>query len=288
MRPFEKSSAALAVVSILAIVFLLAACNRPAGELPADTMATYVAATLTAAPTLPPSLTPPPTATPVLPPTETPTATPTEGPSPTALPPELPPDDPRFGLNLAAPHYTDDFSSQLTWFGPNFEGAINIWEDGRMRATDYLADFNIWWSTTIRDIDAGNLYAEITAEIGACTGKDSYGFAVRVSGEQRNSGYTLEFSCDGHYRMRKFVSGSVQVLNDWTHSDAIQTGPDSKNQMGILARGNVLYAVANGEVLEPVEDFDFFYGTFGLFASAIETPGLTVYFDDFHLWFLSS
>lgn len=284
----QKPSCAFVLSLGLVIALLFSACNRPAGEPPADTMATYVAATLTAAPTLPPSPTPPPTATAVLPPTDTPTATPTEGPSPTAPPPELPPDDPRFGLNLAAPHYVDDFNSQLTWFGPNFEGAINVWDDGRMRATDYLADFNIWWSTTIREIDGGNLYAEITAEIGACTGKDSYGFAVRVSGEQRNSGYTLEFSCDGHYRMRKFVAGSVQILSDWLPSDAIQSGPDSTNQMGILARGSTLYAVANGEVLEPVEDFDFFFGTYGIFASAIETPGVTVYFDDFRLWFISS
>jgi len=48
----------------------------------------------------------------------------------------------------------------------------------------------------------------------------------------------------------------------------------------------VLYAIANGEVLGQVEDDDFSSGTFGLFTSAMNTPGLTTYFDDFYLWYL--
>ncbi|NIS82454.1 MAG: hypothetical protein GTO14_20105 [Anaerolineales bacterium] len=287
MKHVNKSLAARTAMQFLAIGMFLAACNRPAEEPPPDKIATYVAATLTAAPTLPASVTPPPSATPVLTPSTTPIASPTAGPSPTPPPPELSADDPRFGINLAAPHYVDDFSSQLTWFGPNFEGAINIWDNGRMRATDNLADHNIWWSTTVREIDAGYLYAEITADIGECRGKDSYGFAVRVSGDQRNSGYTIELSCDGHYRMRKFVSGSVKILVEWTPSEAIQKGPNSTNRMGILAKGSILHGIVNGEVFTPVQDNEFTQGTYGLFASAIETTGVTVYFDDFTLWFLS-
>lgn len=286
MKLSYKSLAAHTAVQLLMIAVLLAACNRPAEEPPPDRIATYVAATLTAAPPLPPSATSPPSATPILTPS-TPTASPVADPYPTPPPPELPADDPRFGINLAAPHYVDDFSSQLTWFGPNFEGAINIWDDGRMRTTDNLADYNIWWSTTIREIDAGYLYAEITAEIGECRGKDSYGFAVRVSGDQRNSGYTLEISCDGHYRMRKFVSGSVEVLIEWTPSESVNTGPNSANRIGILAKGNTLTGVVNGEVLDPVQDHDFTHGTYGLFASAIESTGVTAYFDDFTLWFIN-
>jgi hypothetical protein len=272
---------------ILALGLTLAACTRPAGEPPPDTIATLVAATLTAAPTLPPTNTPPPSATPILTPSSTPTETSTPGPSPSPTPPELPPDDPRYGLNLATPHYQDNFSSQFTWFGPSFEGALNIWEDGRLQATDYLTDQSIWWSTTVRDIDAGNLYVEITSEIGECSGKDGFGIAVRVNGDIRNSGYTLEFSCDGAYRIRKFTTGSVEILVDWTASDAIQSGTGSINRMGFLAKADQLIAFANGELIGQVEDYSFFAGTFGLFASAAETPGLTVFFDDFALWYVT-
>jgi hypothetical protein len=280
MRPI------LSVSLTLAVGLTLFACTRPAGEPSPDLVATMVAATLTAAPTLPPSPTSPPTATPIITPSPTPTDTATPGPIPSATLPELAPGDPRHGINLASPDYRDDFSSQNTWFGPNFEGAINVWDNERHRATDYITDYSIWWSTTVRNIDAGNLYAEISAEIGDCTNKDGYGLAVRVNGDPLNCGYTLEFSCDGAYRIRKFVEGSVQVLLDWTPSEAIIAGPNIENRMGFLANGGVLFAIANGVVLGQVEDSDFYSGTFGLFTSAMNTPGLTTYFDDFYLWYL--
>ncbi len=274
---------------LCALVFIvqLAACTRIAQEPSRDSISTYVSHTLTAAPSQSPTATPPPTGTPIPTPSVTPTASPTDGPSPTNTPPSFPQDDPRNGINPAEPHYIDNFSSHLTWSGPNFEGAINVWEDGRIRATDFLADANIWWSTTRREIDAINVYAEITAEIGECRGKDSYGFAVRVSGEVLNSGTSLEFSCDGHYRVRKFDSGKVSILIEWTPSELIQSGPEAENQMCILAQNEMLHFVANGEILGSIQEAYYQVGTYGIFASAIETPGVTVYFDDFKLWFVN-
>ena len=262
----------------------LSACTRPAGEPPPDLVATMVAATLTAAPTLQSSPTSPPTATPIITPSPTPTDTATPGPIPSATLPELAPGDPRIGLDLAAPAFKDDFSIRYKWGEPSSDGATNVWEDGRHRTTDHLTDYYITWSTTLFDV--GNIYIEVTAEIGDCSGRDGYGVAARVSGDQLNNGYTLEFSCDGAYRIRKFIGGSVQVLLNWTSAEAILAGPHIENRMGFLADGGVLYALANGEVLGQVEDGDFSSGTFGLFASAMNTPGLTTYFDDFYLWYL--
>lgn len=272
---------------VITTAFIAGSCTRTAAVPSAERMETMVAATLTAAPTSPPTATLPPSATPILTPSSTPTSTPTAGPSPTPLPPDLPPDDPRYGIDLSKPQYLDNMGSQSTWFGPNFEGAMNVWEEERHRASDYWTDQSIWWSTTIREIDAGNVYVEITAELGDCTGKDGYGIAVRVNGDMRNSGYTIEFACDGSYQFRKFTSGAVQNLLEWTSSDLIRTGPNTTNRIGFLASGNTLYGFANGEYLSQVEDFSFIYGTYGLFASAVETTGVTVYFDDFKLWFLS-
>lgn len=278
MRPI------LSVSFTLAVGLALGACNRSAGEPPPDLVATMVAATLTAAPTLQSSPTSPPTATPIITLSPTPTDTATPGPIPSATLPELAPGDPRIGLDLAAPAFKDDFSIRYKWGEPSSEGATNVWEDGRHRTTDHLTDHYITWSTTLFDV--GNIYIEVTAEIGDCSGRDGYGVAARVSGDQLNNGYTLEFSCDGAYRIRKFIEGSVQVLFNWTSAEAILAGPHIENRMGFLADGGLLYALANGEVLGQVEDGDFSSGTFGLFASAMNTPGLTTYFDDFYLWYL--
>lgn len=284
-----KSGAALyALLTGLA----LAACNRSAGgQLPADLSLTAVASTLAAATVQSatprfPSLTPPPSATPIRSPTATATATHTPGPSPSATPMPLPPGDPRTGLNLSAPDYRDGFENDLTWVGPSFEGAMNEVEDGRLHAVDRLADGYVWWSTTSPDLEGGNVLAEVTAVIEGCAGRDGYGLAVRVSGYGYNSGYALEFSCDGHYRVRKFLGGAVRILTDWTTSPAIRPGPNSVNRLGLLADSSSLYVVANGQVIGQVEDFDLYSGNYGLYANAEETTNVSVFFDDFHLWYV--
>jgi hypothetical protein len=266
----------------LVVLFLVAACTRPApvGEPLEELQESTVPSQLSF-----PTSTPPPSATPAVTSTTTATETPTEEPTvnPTAIP--LDEDDPRFGLNLSAPDYWDDFSSNLTWVGPNFEGASNITEGGVHRATDYLADSFLWWSTTIPDIDAGNIYIEVEADVADCSGQDAYGLAVRVEPENRDSGYMLEFSCDGAFRVRKLFGGKIQALQDWTISPSIRT--DESNIMGFLAVGNRLSVFANGELLAEVEDSTFFSGNYGLYANAQVTPGLSVRFDNFKLWYVS-
>jgi hypothetical protein len=267
----------------LTILFVLTACTRPApvGEPLLDPEETVVPPQLTF-----PSNTPPPSATPVVTPSPIATETPTEVPTDVPTPIPLDEDDPRFGLNLSAPDYWDDFNSDVTWVGPSFEGAANITIDGMHRTTDYLADSFLWWSTTIPDIDAGNVYVEVTALAGDCSGKDAYGLAVRVEPENRDSGYMLEFSCDGAFRLRKLAAGRIQTLHDWTMSLSI-ANDGSSNTMGLLAVGNRIFPVANGEVLAEVEDSTFFSGNYGLYANAQETPGLTIAFDNFKLWYVN-
>jgi len=275
---------------LVSIGLMASACNRSAaGEPPPDLSRTAVAGTLAAASAQPatarfPSLTPPPSATPILTPTATPTETPTPGASPTVTLAPLPAGDPRTGLDLAQPDYSDAFDNDLTWIGPSFEGATNEVDAGRLHSVDRRADAFIWWSTTSPELDSANLYAEVTAVIEACTGRDAYGLAVRVSGYGFNSGYTLEFSCDGHYRFRRFLGGTVSVLSEWAPSTTIRPGPNSTNRLGFLANGPNLYAIANGQVIGQAQDFDLTAGNFGLFASAETTTDLSVYFDDFSLW----
>ena len=132
---------------------------------------------------------------------------------------------------------------------------------------------------------AGDVYVEVSARPDSCLGLDSYGLAARIGGENYDRGYTLEFSCDGRYRMRKFISGKAPVVMvDWTESSAIDQGSGAQNRLGFLLDGSRLVGFANGEILGEVKDGDFVFGNFGLFAVANVTPGLTVDFTDFSLW----
>jgi len=281
----------LRLACLLLIAAVLAGCNRAAQELPPNVLATQVAATLTAAPTLPSSITPPPgpttlpSATQAVPPTETPTETPMPGSSPSPTPPPLAPDDPRTGLNLAAPDYTDDFSVTYKWVGPEDPGsATNQMESEHLTATDHKADGYIWWSTT--DQQAGDSYAEVSASVGACSGKDAAGFSARVNGAGFDQGYALEFSCEGSFRLRRFISNAApEVLIEWTASPEIIKGPNVTNRMGLLAKGSKLYVFANGKLVGQVEDAEYASGTFGLYASAVDSAALTVTFDDLAAWY---
>jgi hypothetical protein len=271
----------------------LVGCNRSAADLPTSPdQATPLPPTLTSVfplPTLPtalPSATLPPPNTATVTPTLTITSTPSPGPSPSPTGPGLSPDDPRYTLDPSTPDYADDFSSHSNWGEFSYpESATNVYTDGGLKAKDNVVDHTIWWS--VANQAAGDVYAEVTARVGECSGEDGYGLAVRVGGENFDRGYALEFSCDGSYRLRKFI-GNVNpaVLVDWCPSSQIHSGADATNRMGLLAKGDILYAVANGEIISEVSDNEYTYGFFGLYASAEETPGLEVVFDDFALWHL--
>jgi hypothetical protein len=159
--------------------------------------------------------------------------------------------------------------------------------DGKLQAVDHSADSFVWWSTT--NTSAGDFYAEITGQFHDCVGKDAFGMGFRLGGENYDRGYSLEVSCDGYYRLRKFISGEPpEILQDWEYSDTILQGTSAENRIGIMVRLDEIYGFANGELLnpDPVRDDFYVYGLFGLYANAESTPGLTVLFDDFSLWFV--
>ena len=296
-------------VLLLGTLVVLAACNRPAEEPPANVLATSVSSTLTAQPvdeatnivtamaTAIEEKTPEPSGTPddkSIEVTPTPmvelTEEPEFSPTPSNTPIPLEPGDPRLGLNLSDPETIDDFSERFTWFEfSDPESATVVWDDGRLRVTDHVTDGILWWTTTA--VVAEDAYAEIMVQTSSCSGKDAYGMGIRVGGDNIDRGYTLEISCDGAWRVRKFIAFDEipAVLLNWTESDLINTGPDATNQIGFLADGDQLFVFINGVLLDPIaiEDSDYSSGVPSLFTNASQTTDLTVHFDDFRLWFLT-
>jgi len=279
-----KRSPLLTHLSICLILLILIGCTSQPTISRDDLLVTAVAGTLTAEPTRtpPPSATVPVTPTEIPPPTHTPSATPTPGPSPTPTVPVLPPNDPRQGLNISDPDYRDNFSQDHLWGEHNYEVTTNLIKDEQLEAIDHLTDSAAWWSATLPI--GSDVYAEISSNMGDCAGKDAAGIGLRISADL-TSGYTLELSCDGHYRIRKFSPGTVTVLQDWTFSQAIVQGPDAENRLGFVAKEGSLSGFANNEFLGTIDNFTYFSGTFALFSNAAETPSLRVIFDDFWLWY---
>ncbi len=279
-------------IILLALLCLSAACTRIAPTLSyEDRVATMVAGTLAV---LPPGSTDAPTdpgETPVASTTPSPTATATETATPTVTPTATPgPSDPRIGLDLSNPDYEDDFSVPGRWYnGYEDAGVRLVFEGQAFAATDKLTDHIIFYSGSLRTDQ--NFYAEIDMTIGPCSGRDAGGMAVRVGGADYDASYVFEVSCNGQYRLRKFINFSTVplVLRNWTSSSAINQGPNATNRIGVFADGDELYLFVNGVLLNenPIEDNDYTQGRYGIFSSAAETPFLKVLFDNFAVWVLA-
>jgi hypothetical protein len=101
----------------------------------------------------------------------------------------------------------------------------------------------------------------------------------------------FEVACNGEYRLRRFIDYDTVplVLLNWAYSDAINKGSNATNRIGVLANGDEIFLFANGVLLtqDPIVDNTYAQGIYGIFASAAETPGLKVLFDNFAVWVLA-
>jgi hypothetical protein len=205
--------------------------------------------------------------------------------TPTA--PRVPEDDPRSILDLEHPDHVDYFDNPDAWFDYDTSGRAAYWvADGKLFGVDYEPDeIYTWWTNT--DTASGNVYAEVSATNGDCTGRDSLGIVIRVDRDASAGGYSLEVSCDGAYRFRLHQIGGDQVeFIEWTESDAVHTGPGATNRLGLWGYQARFRLYVNGQEVAQYWDTEYHhsYGTFTLYTRASQTYDLTGTFDDFAYW----
>ncbi len=99
--------------------------------------------------------------------------------------------------------------------------------------------------------------------------------------------YFFTVSSDGFYLLNKLVDGEWQSIVDWTESSLIVQGEGQANSLGVLARGDELTLLINGEPVEVVGDDEFNAGGVAVAAGSFDEAGVEIAFDDFSLWDLS-
>ncbi len=147
-------------------------------------------------------------------------------------------DDP--ALTLGAPTWKDTFEN-----GNNWPLGLDTYVDlkagnGTLQMTG-LTSKNGW---RLSGQKAANFYLELTGKMSACSGADQFGLFFRVPNlSLADRGYLYGITCDGKYALRKWNIDTMTVLANWQQDDAILTGSNQTNRIGVMVKGSDIKAV---------------------------------------------
>lgn len=139
------------------------------------------------------------------------------------------------------------------------------------------------WRLTKQTVRNG--YVELTGKMAECAGTDSFGLMYRVPNMvTATSGYLFGITCDGKVSLRKWDGEKMYSLIAWKSSDAINTGSNQSNTLGIELAGSEMSIYVNDTLIGTARDGDYTQGGVGVFISAKETDNLTALMDELSIW----
>lgn len=188
-------------------------------------------------------------------------------------------------LNLGTATWTDNMDTSANWYLLNTDNTQFTQGDGKLVMTAKSPSSGDEWGLSNKPA-LKDYYLQATFITGGtCSGLDHYGLLARVP--DPNSGYVLEFSCDGHYRLYKWDGKNYNALQEWHTTSNIHTGANQTNIMGIWMKGSTLRVYANGFKLAEFTDSTYNQGQFGLVIGSTDTNNLTINVDQVAYWDLS-
>ncbi len=188
-------------------------------------------------------------------------------------------------LNLGTATWTDNMDTSSSWYLLDTANTKFTQGDGKLVMTAKSPSSGDEWGLSNKPA-LKDYYLQATFITGtACSGLDHYGLLARAP--DPNSGYVLEFSCDGHYRLYKWDGKNYTALQEWRTTSNIHTGANQTNIMGIWMKGTTLRVYANGFKLAEFTDSTYSQGQFGLVIGSTDTNNLTINVDQVAYWDLS-
>jgi hypothetical protein len=162
---------------------------------------------------------------------------------------------------------------------PNNSNIRLQFKDGQLYVTGKSPDFSTWWFSYHT---LGDAYIEMTFNSENCSGEDAYGIIFRgpphLAGE--SYGYVVSFTCNGNlwvYRLDGIDPWEAEDLISEVQVDAIKSGSDQQNVMGVNMVGSKLTIFANGSQAATVEDDHFRQGRLGVFVRPAAGSGSYTY-----------
>ncbi len=158
-------------------------------------------------------------------------------------------------------------------------------ENGALVMTSrYASDYHGWRTGGVKLQDA---YIQATVQVGDCSGADMYGLIVRSPDYIK--GYWFQVTCDGNWIFGYWDGeNEVDLKSGNNSSNAILTGSNQTNRLGVMAKGDDFKLFVNGQQIGEVTDSKFpDAGSYGMLISARNTPNFTTSTDEFDYWTLN-
>lgn len=264
----------------LSLLLLLSACSlgsgsgQPTSDLVGTQVSLILTSTASSNPTQPPlSATIPPVVVTVTPTIEF-TATATITPTSTELVNPV--------SALGAPTWSSSLDSVSSWYTEDNDYSNIRGENGALLLTSKQAVG--WHSWSMHYHSLKNFYLEASIKTGTCSSNDLYGLIFRAP--DTSTGYFLSLTCDGRVGLRAFDGSEFTNVSEFIQSPSILAGSNQSNKLGVLANGDTLSLFVNNQKVTEVTDSTFSSGTFGVFISAINTPGFQIALEDISYWML--
>ncbi len=253
---------------------------KPSGRALGACLLFFLAACASVSPS--PSLRLPPTAT-DMPSAETVTPTvvwfpPTDTPTPFPTQVVIPTPEGRPGLGEVI--FTDHFDQPEFWNTAVSNTASAVIDRSRLTLAVNQARTAV---VSLRKQPLlGDFYAEITASLSLCRGKDQYGLLVRVlsSGDY----YRYIINCSGQVRLERVRSDQPYPLQDWLPSGDAPPGAPAEVKMGVWAVGSEMRFFLNDRYQFTVRDPLFKQGSLGVFIKSEGASPVTVSFSNLFVY----
>lgn len=212
--------------------------------------------------------TPTPTATATFTPTSTLTYTPSITPSKTPSPTKTRTPTKTLTPTQMGHVFFDNFSNRNSgWNKDNYSS-------GRLRLFVDDANIIIW---DYPGLKVSDISIEVDTDFAGGSPKSAIGVICRYV--DRDNFFYFIINSDKRYGIFKKEDDSWVTLADWKNSNAID--PDGENHLRVDCVGSNFHFYANNVLLASVQDGDLRSGDVGLSASAYDTPGVEIFFDNF-------
>lgn len=186
-------------------------------------------------------------------------------------------------LKLGSPTWRDTFKNAANWYLLETNTTEFKVKDGALIMEATPGGREEWGLATHAAIQ--DFYMQVEFRTGEqCSGKDRYGLLFRAPNP--NAGYVYGFSCEGRFRIYKWDGSNYTPLQEWTASQAILSGANQTNRLGVWANGSTLKLYANNILLAEVRDSAYLKGRFGLFIAAAESDPFKVFVQEIAYWLL--